>query len=518
MSRRRKITIAVVVGMLAFCGVWAAWVYTLDQNNVGAYKKSLIAQGEKLEISEVLPTPVPPDENSAGAVNQAAALLPPPAADLSNTPPVMRMVAPGRALVGFEQPYVFSREFSNSWNNVLAAAAYNRPATEMLKQVLAHPSLDFHLDYSLGRDISLMHLAALRRCTQKLSVAAVCDLHNGNPASAATNICVLLALIQGEQDERLVVSQTTRAMLALFATQATWELLQSSNVNDAELAMVQKSWGQLEYLRAMENAFLMERATAEDNIEKMRDSNVYLKNVLNRGSTAGFYTGWTGRFVDTWEGAKRTYGELMWRVSWTYSDELRMLQNYQTILETVRTIETNDYFNPAYSNMVGQLTSVDTTNATSEMADYQWAFSQGSGRAAETLTRTLTAEIARHVVVAAIALKRYQLKYGSYPPDLKSLVPEFAEAVPRDPVDGQPLRYRLKPGGTFLLYSVGADGQDDGGDPTDPAFRALSAAGRGFGGGGFGFYSWINFRARDWVWPQPATADDIENFYARFKR
>ena len=44
-------------------------------------------------------------------------------------------------------------------------------------------------------------------------------------------------------------------------------------------------------------------------------------------------------------------------------------------------------------------------------------------------------------------------------------MPEFVPKVPLDPVDGQPLRYRRNADGTFLLYSVGENGKDDGGNP-----------------------------------------------------
>ena len=58
------------------------------------------------------------------------------------------------------------------------------------------------------------------------------------------------------------------------------------------------------------------------------------------------------------------------------------------------------------------------------------------------LQRVMRAETTKQMAIAAIALKRYQLKHGNYPPDLNSLVPEFVSKVPLDPVDGQPLRYR----------------------------------------------------------------------------
>ena len=46
------------------------------------------------------------------------------------------------------------------------------------------------------------------------------------------------------------------------------------------------------------------------------------------------------------------------------------------------------------------------------------------------------------------------------------MTPEFLLAVPIDPMSGKPLGYRLKQDRTFVLYSTGEDGKDDGGDAT----------------------------------------------------
>jgi hypothetical protein len=114
----------------------------------------------------------------------------------------------------------------------------------------------------------------------------------------------------------------------------------------------------------------------------------------------------------------------------------------------------------------------------------------------------MIAETAKEGVITAIALKRYQLKHGNYPPDLNSLVPEFVSKVPLDPVDGQPLRYRRNADGTFLLYSVGENGKDDGGNPA--LEKGVQSS---------NFY-WQNPHALDWVWPQPATEQEVQNYYA----
>jgi len=47
-------------------------------------------------------------------------------------------------------------------------------------------------------------------------------------------------------------------------------------------------------------------------------------------------------------------------------------------------------------------------------------------------------------------------------------VPDFASQVPRDPINGEPLRYSNESDGFFLLYSIGDDAVDNGGDTTMP--------------------------------------------------
>ena len=64
----------------------------------------------------------------------------------------------------------------------------------------------------------------------------------------------------------------------------------------------------------------------------------------------------------------------------------------------------------------------------------------------------------------AIALERYQLAHGTYPGSLDALVPQFIARLPLDVINGQPLRYRLEANGPFVLYSVGWNEADDGGE------------------------------------------------------
>lgn len=68
----------------------------------------------------------------------------------------------------------------------------------------------------------------------------------------------------------------------------------------------------------------------------------------------------------------------------------------------------------------------------------------------------------RDATLTAIALEMYHRRNVRYPADLTEISPTFLPFVPVDRFDGFRLRYKLVDGRP-LLYSVGADGDDDGG-------------------------------------------------------
>lgn len=76
---------------------------------------------------------------------------------------------------------------------------------------------------------------------------------------------------------------------------------------------------------------------------------------------------------------------------------------------------------------------------------------------ASTMTRLLAIDL---------AIRGYQARHNAPPDRLDKLVPDFLETLPTDPFTGGPFVYRAIEGEPeFVLYSVGPDGQDDGGTP-----------------------------------------------------
>lgn len=68
------------------------------------------------------------------------------------------------------------------------------------------------------------------------------------------------------------------------------------------------------------------------------------------------------------------------------------------------------------------------------------------------------AELRATIVVCA--LRSYIAAHGKPPEQLSELVPEFLSAVPTDPFDGKPLRYRRE-GDVWVVWSVGSDRIDN---------------------------------------------------------
>jgi len=82
------------------------------------------------------------------------------------------------------------------------------------------------------------------------------------------------------------------------------------------------------------------------------------------------------------------------------------------------------------------------------------------GRAIQTTAQNQTKA---NQALIVCGLERYRLAHGNYPEALDALVPLFVEKLPPDIIGGQPLKYRRTADGKFLLYSIGWNEKDDGG-------------------------------------------------------
>src|SRR5205085_1860751 len=79
------------------------------------------------------------------------------------------------------------------------------------------------------------------------------------------------------------------------------------------------------------------------------------------------------------------------------------------------------------------------------------------------------AQIQRNLHVA-FALAAYRADHEKYPAKIDALTPAYLAVVPDDLFDGRPLRYHSA-GPSYLLYSVGENGKDEGGQGPPDSVR-----------------------------------------------
>lgn len=493
MSRRSKtfLLLACVVLLLAVLTIVFARVQ--PGNELAAYQATLRAQGEKLDLPAALPPPAEPAENGAPDLDDAVHLL----GKTTDYAPAFLMAAPGQAVTSCRLPVTYDGRATNSWDELRSSLADHQPAVALLRQALNRPKLDFGLKYDPDPSLPMPHISIMRQAARELATTTLLNLHEGDPGQAATNILAILTIVQSDWRDYFIISHLVREGITAIGTEATWELLQTTNVTDAQLAAVQAGWQQLNFLKDAENTFAVERLWTAGIIEKARASHANFTK---------FFGGAASSPTTTWEAMSEVpryvTGEALWRSSWSFTQELQLLQRNQIILEGLRAMQTNlsQFFKADYDRMITRLATLGGASRstpvlrTMSIPDFHEVAGQDLSRLA---LRALRSDTECRIVVTAIALKRFQLQHGQFPDTLAALTPAYLPAVAIDPFDGKPLKYRSNGDGTFLLYSVGEDGTDDGGDAGSPSGRPES---------------WAWTRNRDWVWPQPATPAEVKFF------
>jgi len=117
----------VVVLLLALAVGWPVLVHYRLKGQVEKYKRQLRARGEKLTVAEYVPARHPEDRKGIHDLLVALGQLRPSTYD-SNFPPVppaMKYVAPGHALVAWQQEVLPTTETTNVWPALSAKLGEN---------------------------------------------------------------------------------------------------------------------------------------------------------------------------------------------------------------------------------------------------------------------------------------------------------------------------------------------------------------------------------------------------------
>jgi hypothetical protein len=505
-SRRRKLLIGCLVPVVAVV-LWVLIEHVRGEHALRAWRATMLARGEKLTLATLLPPP--PRDRKPVSPDEASALLGLTALrDFgSDSLSTLTAAAPGRARLAWgASPNEAVPWGTNTWEELAGRLAPLAPALEQLRSELANRTWWVNYAYEQGPAARVMELFPFINAGRALAARSQLDLQQGDLETAREHLHALLALPEDGMVGRSLIGRVASLAVGSTAILPTWQALQAPGWTDPQLASLQAAWERQRFLDELALCFAMERATIGDWwFQQCRTNQQGFRGVLDFSPSAGSSPPTSGSIVEAvlspllaWGAKPRAYAlAAVWRQAWLaqaqlhYDQEIQAAIDYIRFLATVRSraatrarwgpaSELSDRWFPRAGETAGWRDRYDRVRF--------WPSRMLMPKLSATIDESCKLETGRSLTLAAIALRRHELRHGRAAPSLEALVPEFLPEVPVDLMDGQPLRYRPAGDGTFLLYSVGTDETDDGGsaEPSGDK-RDLPSLWDG----------------RDWVWPRP---------------
>lgn len=454
--------------VLVFLAIFA--IFIIEENIRGRimlarYKEELRAKGEKLTLAELDLPRLQPNKNDVAIILGAGADLIPYDNLRPNAAALPAAIAP------------------------ILARVESLPST-------ITPLIPISYD-AYPRIRNLEQSRAIMRVLAWLSVAAKDEVQRGNRTGAVERISQLMSFSKRLACSKDRTSSHDQIRLLGRSLDVSWKVLHTDGWTDAELSLFQQTWSDPFLLDDVLLAAEVERAQQLRDIDRRQSSlaawwRFVCINVSDRedDEEESFPLRLLGDALGIVDG--------IWYLTKVNVEEMHLLERWQTRLENAR-------------HAVRTRAACDLPHQPMPFAGLGDELNLGSDGNID-LVVAMMMETRREMTVAAIALKRYQLRHGNRPPSLTALVPEFLPDLPHDFMDGQSLRYRPIDDSNFLLYSVGKNCKDDGGDPKPSQERRPEE-------GIFFQNPWSKmWQGRDAVWPRAATAEEIETWNSRWSQ
>jgi hypothetical protein len=273
-------------------------------------------------------------------------------------------------------------------------------------------------------------VVALLRWSQILAV------ESGDTQLAADDLHAMLNVSRSLGDETFMISQLVRIACRTIATRSLEWTLAHTELPADRLLELQNAWAADAEEPLLLYALRGERAAMDVLMENLQ---------AGKADPA--------TWAEIGDAHRGPLGKLAW---WYYrgrnlsGDRARILATFNTMIEVARKPIDEQ---PAAAAKFSQIEFDD------EHRLHKLLFPTVEKVAAATWRSAAEMRCA----IAGIACERYRMKTGRWPASLAVLVPEYLPAVPNDPFDNQPMRFKKLPDGV-LIYTTGTDRADDGGD------------------------------------------------------
>lgn len=466
------------------------------------HKEEWAAKGEKFSVAEIVPPPVPEDQNFA-----LTPLLKPvydftrvngqvvwrDTNGLNRLQQIRADLRPDREskdrlVVGSLDKGTFAeleswREFYRGNTNypqptvsgtaaadiLVALGKFDAEFKELHEARVSRPHARFPIpyEYEPAWEILLPHLAHIKGLCILTHVRAVARLEAGQSAEALDDLYLGFRISDIIRNEPLLIDHLVRIAALNVSLQTVREGLVRQAWSDAQLTELEKYLGSINLLAEYKLAMRGERACSTSGLDFLRRH--------------GWRTRYMGYIASDDESGAAAPSLNLIPGGWFYQNMLAISQMHQTHFLASVDEKRNRIFPDAINTFGDEIAAMP-------IRPYTYFAKLLMPALDKAVRRSARAQAAVDCARMACALERYRLVNGSYPETLTVLTPQFLVRLPNDVIDGQPLRYRRSADGGYTLYSVGWNQKDDSGEIAWRKDKKDSA---------------VNLDEGDWVWQMP---------------
>jgi len=401
--------------------IWRLWLWYNLNNQLAAIRADGLPTNAK-ELDRWYPA-VPANQNAALVLTQAIS-----GCDLKSG---------GKTIWDFKLPARGKKLSSAQADLLRRQIELDTTALAKADEAIRLSASRYPIDFSMGFNTALPHLAYLKRFAVLHQVKAALDIEAGEFANASTNIDSMLGLARTLDSEPCLISQLVRLMIIRIAVTTLERRIGSGPIDGLEVTNLVAAFEQTpEATSQLVKALIGERAMVASLFSMNKEDAVrMLELAKNKEEEQNF----------------PRHRALPLRVAGFYDlDEGFFLYAMGRGIELVE-----GSWNMRAANYLMKA-------GEKAQERYYLASSQTLSAYGASIPRQIEGDALTRLAITALAVEQFRNQKGHLPETLEMLEPEFLADIREDPFDGEPLRYRRLAKG-YVLYSVGGDREDNHG-------------------------------------------------------
>jgi hypothetical protein len=383
--------------------------------------------------ADLVRPPIPAEENAASVYEKAFAQI-----DLGETDEeLLRNLTRGKSRL--DDPAVGAR--------VRDIVRRNEGALRLIHRAADMPRCDFGVDWRKGYDAAFPHFSKLRTCARLLAFQSLVLLDVGK-ADEAAECGVTVFDVAKAADDPCLLGQLVRYGIISIGWDALELVAHDAQLQPDVCRRLAADVARIDLVPSLLRALEGERACGRGLFAALRSTRDPLEALVKTHRWEEMELPGAGAQDRPARREKPRY-LARW---WLASDELQYLERMEVGIreasrpyrEVVAAVEALDEVPVTYLPPPAVVTAMLTP-----------VFGKAFACRDQAIARLRIAQV-------TLSLKAYRSERGEYPESLKELEAFVGRELPMDPFSGKPFVYRRE-GTGLLLYSLGANLEDDGG-------------------------------------------------------